>query len=116
MPTETVNCPKCGRGFPDNSEKHRNREKYSPCCKVVYKTAGLHLSLNLDWLKEKLLAVQGKEHTRDIQLRGRAKHNVVLQCKENETEVTEEKIEKEFRRLKKEDDMERAQRKRLARR
>lgn len=33
---EIVECPKCGRRFPNNTKKHKYRVKYSPCCKAPY--------------------------------------------------------------------------------
>lgn len=109
MPTEIVKCPKCGRRFPDNPEKHRDRDKRSPCCRAVYKKAGSHLLANLRWAKEKLLSKDMKEKEYDVGLRGRAKHNLKLKQRREEIgEITEEMVEREFRELKSEEDARKA--------
>jgi len=49
-----IKCPKCGKEFIINPNKHRNRkERYCPRCRMAFQF-NVGFSPNLNWLRNKL--------------------------------------------------------------
>jgi DNA-directed RNA polymerase subunit RPC12/RpoP len=71
-------CKTCGNHIVDNDEKHRTRNKLCNKCKTPYKFVGIHFSINLDWLRQKVDALRWRTQAKEIAYFGRAKHALNL--------------------------------------
>lgn len=62
-----VVCSSCGFKINDNSSKHKNREKYCPKCRMVYRKRGISWKPNLNWIRERLLRREKRRMDKQIQ-------------------------------------------------
>jgi len=98
MMVNNITYPNCGDTIVDNPYKHSYRDKLCSHCGFVYKKSGLHFSVNLRWLQEKLsFSHNFKKNYKTIKYTGKARKQLTAELHDKGRLPTEEEIEKKVK-------------------
>jgi len=103
---DNIKCKNCGETIVDNPDKHRYRDKLCSHCRFVYRKSGLHFSVNLNWLRQKLSFSQNyRKNYKLMKYDGKARKQLILELHDKGIDrlPTKEEIDKKVRQWVEED-------------